>query len=294
MPSPYKRVQIIINPAAGKNEYILNKINAVFSGTDIEWDARITHKFGDATRITKEAVTNGVDLVAGYGGDGTQLEVANGVVGTDVPMAILPGGTGNAMAFEMNVPRDLTQAASLIVNSTNRRAIDMARIGDNFFMLRAYTGVQAEERASRESKDKYGNFAYVAEGLKFATHRPEAHYRATVDGTEIEIKGMISYIVNAGASGGISLPELRGVDVSDGLLDLYLISHDPKPIRNFTKHVLKVGKQEASIHHLQGREITLEADPEQSVWIDGEEYGKTPITAKVMPKALQIVVPESE
>jgi diacylglycerol kinase family enzyme len=107
MSSTYKRVQIIINPAAGKDNTILNTINAVFSGSDIEWDARITHKFGDATRLTKEAVANGADLVAGYGGDGTQLEVANGLVGSAVPMAILPGGTGNAMAFELNVPRDL-------------------------------------------------------------------------------------------------------------------------------------------------------------------------------------------
>ena len=291
MPSPYKRVQIIINPAAGKNDTILNTINAVFSGSDIEWDARITHKFGDATRLTKEAVANGVDLVAGYGGDGTQLEVANGLVGTGVPMAILPGGTGNAMAFQLNVPRDLLQAASLIVNSENRRAIDLANIGDRIFMLRAYTGVQAEERASREMKDKYGNLAYVAEGLKFAPHPPEAHYVATVDGQTVELKGMICYIINAGASGGIALPELPGVDVSDGLIDLYMVSHDLKPIRNLSRYVLKIGSAKANVHHMQGKEITLEATPPQNVWIDGEEYGQTPITAKVLPKALEVIVP---
>jgi len=293
MPSPYKRVQVIINPAAGKNDTILNTINAAFSGSDIEWDARITHKFGDATRLTKEAVADGADLVAGYGGDGTQLEVANGLVGTGVPLAILPGGTGNAMAFQLNVPRDLMQAASLIVNSENRSTIDLASIGDRIFMLRAYTGVQAEERASREMKDKYGNLAYVAEGLKFAARPPEAHYQATVDGQKYELKGMICYIVNAGASGGVALPELPGVDISDGLIDLYMISRDLKPVRKLSRYLLKVGKVEASIHHLQGQEITLEADPAQSVWIDGEEFGQTPVTAKVMPKALEVVVPQA-
>ena len=291
MPSKYKRVQIIINPAAGKPDTILNTINAVFSGSDIEWDARITHKFGDATRLTKEAVANGVDLVAGYGGDGTQLEVANGLVGTGVPMAILPGGTGNAMAFQLNVPRELMQAVELIANSENRRAIDLASIGDRIFMLRTYTGVQAEERASREMKDKYGNLAYVAEGLKFATHPPEAHYVATVDGQTVELKGMICYIINAGASGGIALPELPGVDVSDGLIDLYMVSHDLKPIRNLSRYVLKIGSAKANVHHMQGKEITLEATPPQNVWIDGEEYGQTPITAKVLPKALEVIVP---
>ena len=291
MSSTYKRVQIIINPAAGKDNTILNTINAVFSGSDIEWDARITHKFGDATRLTKEAVANGADLVAGYGGDGTQLEVANGLVGSAVPMAILPGGTGNAMAFELNVPRDLAQAAALIVNSANRRTIDLASIGDRVFMLRAYTGVQAEERASREMKDKYGNLAYVAEGLKFAAHPPEAQYRATIDGEVIEGKGMICYIFNAATFGGLELPEIVDVDVSDGLLDLKVITHGIKPIRTASHYVLKEGNAQAGVYHWQGREITLEADPPQSVWIDGEEYGQTPITAKVLPKALEVVVP---
>ena len=291
MSSKYTRVQIIINPAAGKDEPIINIINAAFAGSGIEWDARVTHKFGDATRLAKEAVANGADLVAGYGGDGTQLEVANGLVGTDVPMAILPGGTGNAMAFALNVPRDLAQAVALITDSPNRRAIDLAKIGDNVFMLRAYTGVQEEQRASRETKDKYGNLAYVAEGLRFATRPPQAQYKVTVDGKSIESKGMISYIFNAGASGGIALPELPGVDLSDGLLDLYLITYEIKPIRHLSRYVLKMGSSQSGIYHWQGKEITIEADPPQNVWLDGEELGPTPITAKVMPKALEVVVP---
>jgi len=291
MPSIYKRVQVIINPASGKDEPILNTINTVFSGSDIKWDAQITHKFGDATRFAKEAAADGVDLVAGYGGDGTQLEVANGLVGSGVPMAILPGGTGNAMAFELNVPRDLSQAVALIVNSDNRRAIDLGSVGDKVFMLRAYTGVQAEERASREMKDKYGNFAYVAEGLNFVAKPPEAIYHATIDGEKIKGKGMLCYIFNAGAMGGIALPGIADVDSSDGLLDLYLVTRELRSIKAVSHFVLTVGYKKAGIYHWQGREITLEADPPQSVWLDGEEYGQTPVTAKVIPKALEVVVP---
>ena len=291
MPSIYKRVQVIINPAAGKDKPILNTLNAAFSGSDIDWNIKITHKFGDAARLAKEAAADGVDLVAGYGGDGTQLEVANGLFGTGVPMAILPGGTGNAMAFELNIPRELRQAADLIANSENRRAIDLASLGDRVFMLRAYTGVQAEERASRDMKDKYGNFAYVAEGLKFAKNPPEANYKATVDGQVIEEKGLLCYIFNAGATGGVALPGIADVDPSDGLLDLYLITPKVRPIRAVSHYVLKVGNFQAGIYHWQGREISLEADPAQNVWIDGEEYGKTPVTAKVLPKAIEVVVP---
>jgi diacylglycerol kinase (ATP) len=291
MPSQYKRVQIIINPAAGKKEPILNTIDSAFGGSGIDWEASITHKFGDATRLAKEAVDRGVDLVAGYGGDGTQLEVANGLVGSGVPMAILPGGTGNAMAFTLNIPRELKAAAELIANSQNRRAIDLARIGDSVFMLRAYTGVNPEERASREMKDKYGNLAYVAEGLKFAVHPPQAHYKLTIDGESFENEGIICYIFNAGAFGGMDLPELVEVDITDGLLDVFLLTHGVRPIRAISHYVLDVGEFKAGIYRWQGREITLEADPPQDVWVDGEEFGPTPITAKVMPGALEVVVP---
>jgi diacylglycerol kinase family enzyme len=120
---PYQHIRVIVNPAAGQNEPILNTLNEVFHRHELEWDVRITLGPGDATRLAREAVANGVDLVAGYGGDGTQMEIANGVMGSNTPMAILPGGTGNAMTFELKIPRNLKQAAELICQSGHRRKL---------------------------------------------------------------------------------------------------------------------------------------------------------------------------
>ena len=93
---PYPKVHVVINPSAGQDEPILNVLNHVFHPAGVDWDNSLTHKSGDATRLAAEAAASGVDLVAAYGGDGTQMEVANGLLGTGVPQAILPGGTGNA------------------------------------------------------------------------------------------------------------------------------------------------------------------------------------------------------
>ncbi len=161
MSLPYKNVHVVINPASGQNQPILNVLNDIFHKAGVEWDVSITHKGGDATRQAKAAVEAGADLVAAYGGDGTQMEVANGLLGTGVPQAILPGGTGNAMAHELHVPLDLQQAAQLIVSSQKRRAVDLARSGERVYMLRAYTGVPAEAGASREEKDRLGQLAYI-------------------------------------------------------------------------------------------------------------------------------------
>ena len=227
MALPYPKVHVVINPAAGQNEPILNVLNDVFHPAGVHWDISLTHKSGDATRLAAAAAASGADLIAAYGGDGTQMEVANGLLGTGVPQAILPGGTGNAMAHELNVPINLRQAAELIVTSQKRCAVDLAKIGEQIFMLRAYCGLSAENAASRESKDKYGQLAYVQAGLKFIRNVPETHYRATIDGEVIEGEALIVFILNAGSIGGvmgIEIPEVGDVDVSDGYLDLYAIT----------------------------------------------------------------------
>jgi len=294
MTIPYKRVLVIINPAAGHDEPILNTLNDVFHSAGVDWDIRITHKFGDATRLAKEAIEMGVDLVAGYGGDGTQMEVANGLLGSGIPLAILPGGTGNAMARDLNIPINLRQATELIVSSPKRRAVDLARIGDRVFMLRAYAGVKSQDAASREDKDKLGQLAYIQASLKILSNTTPTHYRATVDGEVIEGNALICFILNAGSIGGvlgISLPPVGDVNISDGYLDLYAVTKGIQPLRAITHHLFKIGESQAGIYHWRGKEITLEADPQQEVWIDGEIGGKTPFTTVSIPQALEIVIP---
>ena len=104
MTLPYQRVHVVINPASGQNQPILNVLNDVFHSAGVKWDVSLTHQAGDAARQAREAAASGVDLVAAYGGDGTQMEVANGLMGTGVPQAILAGGTGNAIAHELGLP----------------------------------------------------------------------------------------------------------------------------------------------------------------------------------------------
>jgi diacylglycerol kinase (ATP) len=294
MDIPYKRVQVIINPAAGQDKPVLSVLNDVFRSSGVDWDISITHKSGDATRLAKEAVAMGVDLVAGYGGDGTQMEVANGLLGSGIPQAILPGGTGNAMAHDLNIPLNLKHAVELIVSSPNRRAVDLARIGDRVFMLRAYAGVKAQDAASREKKDQYGQLAYIQASMKILTHTTPTQYRAKVDGKVIESKALICFILNAGTIGGVlgvTLPPVGKVSISDGYLDLYIVTKGIQPMQAISHHLFNIGESQAGIYHWRGKEITLEADPQQDVWIDGEISGHTPFTTFAVPQALEIVVP---
>lgn len=100
MSPPYPFIHVIINPASGKDQPMLNIINDVCKKHEVRWDATVTHKYGDATEQARAAIAAGADLVAGYGGDGTQHEVANAILGSprQIPMASCRAARATASA----------------------------------------------------------------------------------------------------------------------------------------------------------------------------------------------------
>src|SRR3712207_2296246 len=149
-----KRIQVIINPTAGQDQAILGVLNRVFHEAGVTWDVSITNKAGDARRFAREAAEAGVDVVAAYGGDGTVMEVASGLVGTTCPLAIFPGGTANVMSLELGISSDLAEASAMVCSDQCAVVpIDMGQLGDEqFFILRVGTGLEADmvEGADRE------------------------------------------------------------------------------------------------------------------------------------------------
>src|SRR5512143_3024271 len=96
-----KNIHIIINPAAGKREPALSIINSAMKEAGIKWEASITHQAGDGVRLAKAAAKEGIDALAVYGGDGTLMEASSGLMGSEIPLVILPGGSANVMATEL-------------------------------------------------------------------------------------------------------------------------------------------------------------------------------------------------
>ena len=292
MPKPNKRIHVVINPASGQDEPILNVINRIFRQHGVEWSVSLTHKYGDATKFARQAAEEGFDIVAGYGGDGTQHEIANGILGTDAVMGVLPGGTGNNFAKELGTPEELLPAAELLCTSEKVRNIDVVQYGEDCFILRLYVGIEPEQQTSREDKDKYGKLAYVVDAFRKARDSQEVNYRVTIDGKTIETPAMVLYVVNGPKNGaGISVVgDLSKVD--DGLMDAFILNmKDLKTIAGFTDRVLNIDSENARKYMRQGKAMTIDTDPDQPVWADGEYVGRTPISLKVLPGALSVVVP---
>jgi YegS/Rv2252/BmrU family lipid kinase len=292
-----KRVQVIINPTAGQDQAILGVLNRVFHEAGIAWNVSITNKAGDARRFARAAVEAGIDVVAAYGGDGTVMEVASGLIGSTVPLAIFPGGTANVMSLELGISSDLAEASALVCTEECAIVpIDMGQLGeDQYFILRVGTGLEADmvEGADRELKNRLGTLAYGLAALQAIQNPTVSRYRLTIDGQLVESEGIACIICNSGNLGSAGITLSSAVSVRDGLLDVFVLEQaNLTSLLSLTRDVLTQSDPTTpALRHWQGHEITLVAEPNQTVQADGEVLGQTPVTAKVLPGAVRVIVP---
>lgn len=308
-----KRIHVVINPAAGNDRPILNVLNSVFLENAVEWDVSITHKAGDARRLARQAAQSGADVVAAYGGDGTVAEVAAGLLGTDVPLAILPGGTANVLSRELAIPLGLAEAARLACGVESKiDKIDLGRMGEDIFLLRVGVGFEASmvEQADRVLKENFGVLAYWWSALKNLRDPAIAHYQLCIDGETVECPGVACTIAN---SGNLGLPGLQlsaTISVRDGLLDVIVV--EEASLRSLTEVLGQVFSKQAtsapaqeesqmryadqlrsSLRHWQAKEISLHVEPYQVIQHDGEVMDAVtmPLRFAVISQALGVLVP---
>ncbi len=294
-----KNVRVILNPSAGSKNPPLRIFNNLFQKANIDWDLVITKERCDGICLADQAIHDGVDIVAAYGGDGTVMEVASGLQGTGIPMAILPGGTGNILSVELGIPQNLQEACTLITQpeKSRLRSIDLGITNDQkvpAFALRAGVGLEAAmlEGTDRELKEKYGIFAYIMGATQALHNVKQAHYNLILDGEPFECTGITCLIANAGYFGVPGLMLDPNVKIDDGLLDVFVL-RKMDLIQLFSLAATIVGGNEVKDKalHWQVESVSIEADPVQSTQADGEMWGESPLEIKVSKDALQVLVP---
>jgi diacylglycerol kinase (ATP) len=295
----FRKLQVIINPAAGVGRPILQALNSGLKNTGIDWDVSITHKPGDAERLAKQAVEDGADIVGVHGGDGSVMEVASALRGTSTPLAIFPGGTANVMSVELGIPSTDIEASIDFIAKGNytTRLIDMGKVNDRLFLLRIGIGLEADmmKSADQEIKNRFGMLAYAFSAINEMRNLTPTLYRIRVDGELHESEGISCMIANSGnvAIGGLTLS--RKIDISDGALDVVVFrSADIASMITVSAAVMSPNAEATDnprLEHYQGREIVVEADPPQTISIDGEVIEPVTLTASILPGAVNVVVP---
>jgi diacylglycerol kinase (ATP) len=244
--------------------------------------------------MCRQAVKEGCDVVFVAGGDGTVMAAVSAMGGCGVPMAILPTGTGNLLARNLDLPIN-DEGACLRIGLTGRdRAIDVAAVDDRKFVVMAGLGFDAAmmRDAPEGLKKRLGWPAYVVSAAK---HLRGRGMRVTItldDGAPLQRRVRTVVVGNVGKLQG-NIPLLPDARPDDGLLDVVLIS-----IRNVVDWVRVGGRvmrradvPDRRLERFTAEHVLIEASHTQPRQLDGDviEDGKV-LDIRVEPGALIVRV----
>ena len=302
----FKNIHLIINPVSGQGVVPVREILSKFEVLGDRLTVHETKPDVSAREIAKQAVAAGADLVVTFGGDGTMLQVSEGLIHTGVPLAVIPGGTANVFANELEISNDKMEAISnLLNNETNVRQIDVGCVGEKHFLLRLGIGLEAAMTVmtDREVKDRYGFWAYIWTALRLGSRMKQGHYHLVIDGKKTRIKGVTCVICNSGNLGLPRVKLLPDIDVSDGKLDVVVVREASLwSAGSLMYHAVKGAFSKVSphgdrpcysIYHRQAKEVTVISVSHQVAARDGEDVGSDfPLKISIKHNALSVLIPE--
>jgi YegS/Rv2252/BmrU family lipid kinase len=225
-----KELLFIVNPAAGNGTALgaIPLIEQFCKQCRLKYEIIKTQYKGHATALAKSAVSLSYDAVVAVGGDGTVMEVANGLVGSLTPLGILPTGTGNDLSKSLNIPSKIDKALSIIAYG-KPKYIDAVSYGNGYFFNVASIGFDAEIARDIQKIKRWisGKTAYyVSALLKFITYRHK-DVVIEIDNTKISTKILLFAIANGTYYGGGMNVNPNG-SIDDGYIDAILITPVPR------------------------------------------------------------------
>jgi diacylglycerol kinase (ATP) len=249
--------------------------------------------------ITRQAVAAEVDLVIAAGGDGTIRAVADALAHTGIPLGLVPAGTGNLLARNLDLPIEEVDAIEVALSGQVRQ-LDLVKIivddrAPEYFAVMAGIGIDAVimDETDEGLKDKIGSAAYFVAAAK-ALGRLPVRMTVQLDGNRpVRRQAMLCVIGNVGTLRG-NLTLIPGARPDDGLLDVYIAS--PRRFRHWIKIALRLmtrrPKKDDQVDQHTGKRVRIKLHGKDNYQLDGDVIGEaTTLDAEIQPGALALCVP---
>ncbi len=251
-----------------------------------------------AADVARDAIERGADLILVAGGDGTINEVVNGMVHSDVPLGILPAGTANVLACELDIGKTL-QRASESIDACVPERVAVGRLSHGhddsgrYFLLMAGAGLDADivYGLNIKLKNALGKVAYWLSGFG-SVGRKLPEFTVEADGREFRVSfALASRVRNYGGD----LEIAPTVSLLDDRFELVLFegSNSWGYIRYILGVVIRKHQVMSGVTILRTRKVSFSC-PEDSrihLQVDGEYAGRLPATVEIVPSALTLLVP---
>lgn len=299
----WQNIFLIVNPVAGNSD-----VQAIRQGVEDlcqahGWHCEVyeTREDEDLAGVVRAACEQGVELVVAAGGDGTVWWASNGLIGSQVPLAILPVGTGNGLARALNIPLQFEKAIDLLAGDYEILEIDALRVAEKCYVLNVSAGISARtmQETTAEIKQQAGVLAYISTVLRDFTDRQMNIFHLNLDGHDLRVRAVEVLVSNAiiGRNPPFFLyGEREGYQ--DGSLEVNLLTAEKTGefIGLAWELLLNPQESKTNLHEFSVKH-SIRLDVEGSAMTvqgDGEIIGETPVEIHLVPKAVRVVVPVLE
>jgi diacylglycerol kinase (ATP) len=247
-----------------------------------------------APKYARRALAQGAEVTFVWGGDGTVQRCIDAVAGTEAVLAILPAGTANLLAANLEIPADLTEAVRVGLKGERRR-FDTGSLNGEHFAVMAGAGFDARliKEADRGQKGRFGRAAYLYAGARNLTAR-RVKAIVDVDGSRF-FDGRISCVLAGNVArvlGGIEV--FAGARADDGLLEFGLVTakNPTEWARVLARVVQGRPRQSPFIKVTRGKELRVQFDRRLPCELDGGARTMVKkMRVKVHPGSITICVP---
>jgi YegS/Rv2252/BmrU family lipid kinase len=306
------RSLIIYNPAAGQWPFRDEVLHTAEFLTGRGWEVlavKETHGPGDATTYAREAVAHRCDVVLVAAGDGTIAQAVDGLVGSETALAVLPAGTGNVFARQLNLPvpgglypKPILESARLLLEHQIRR-VDVGRIspskGRGFsrhFLCWGSIGFDAQlnvlVHAAAQRKKRLGWLAWVITTVLTLREFAGTAAVVRVDGQRVSRRVIMLTATNI-QLWGIVFRMAQNAVMDDGLLDVYCFqgSSPLNTLMHIAKLLVNRHVQDPRVDVFRARQVQVSTYRPLLVHVDGDAIGYTPVVIDVVPRAMNLLVP---
>jgi diacylglycerol kinase family enzyme len=284
------RPAAVCNPSVVDDIDQLRKAISARCATDLLWFETTPEDPGGGQ--IRQALDAGADLVLVCGGDGTVAVCAGALAGKDVALALVPVGTGNLLARNLDLPLEIEPALD-IAFGPGRRQLDVLEAGDRRFVVMAGLGFDAAliRDTDDDSKSKAGWLAYLAGAARAVRGTPSVQFTIAVDGAAAVRRRALGVLVgNVGqVQGGLRL--LPGAQPDDGVIDIGVLM--PRTWQDWLVLLLRIllGRPDAGrqAEILRGRQVSITVDRMVPTQYDGDYAGEAAqMSVRVLSRAITV------
>jgi len=289
-------VFVVHNPVAGTSDPATVHSEIEKHLADRDYQIYETTGEENVREVVRNALQDGYRTIWAAGGDGTVSAVANALVKGDIPLGIVPLGSGNILAKELGIPLDLAAACELLTGAHRTRMLDVLCVSEDYFVLSVSTGISALmiTETAREQKRKLGQLAYLLNGIRIILAKSLWPFVVLVDGELLLVRASEVIAANIGLIGYKPIRLGTQILPDDGQVDLCRVRVDSvQRLFSVINGVLSGQQDRLKEMTCNSASEFIEIHSRRKIPVqgDGENIGFTPVRIEVVSKSLPVLVP---